>query len=109
MVKDSKSTKKSDSSQPGFIEKIKLKRKKSNEIGARKKVLEELFYDFNRSRAQIYKLNFFRGIFVGAGTVIGGTVVIALLIWFLTFLGNFIPPLGDFFEGITSTLKSPRE
>jgi len=108
MVKDSKSTKKSDSSKPSFIEKMKLKIKKSNEVGARKKVLEELFYDFNRSRAQIYKLNFFRGIFIGAGTVIGGTVVIGLLIWFLNFLGNFIPPLDDALNGVTSSLKSSR-
>lgn len=102
-------TKKTKDNELGFIGKLKRKQKKSAEDGARKKVLEDLFYDFNRSRAQIYKLNFFRGIFVGAGTVIGGTVVIGLLIWFLTFLGNFIPPLGDFFEGITSSLEQPIE
>lgn len=96
-------------SKQGFIEKLKHKVQKNNENGSRKRVLEDLFYDFNRSRVQIYKMNFFRGIFLGAGTVIGGTVVIALLVWLLTFLGNFIPPLDDFFNGITSSLQDPIE
>ena len=35
---------------------------------SRKNVIEELFYDFNASRVQIYKMNFFRGIFFGLGS-----------------------------------------
>lgn len=90
-----------------------LQRLKSNaahnaEAGARKTLLEELFNDFNRSRVQIYKLNFVRGIMFGAGSVIGGTVVIALIVWILSLLGAFIPPLGDFFDGLSQTL-SPKE
>ena len=78
------------------------------EAGARKTLLEELFYDFNRSRVQVYKLNFVRGIMFGAGSVIGGTVVIALIVWILSLLGAFIPPLGDFFDGLSQTL-APKE
>lgn len=79
--------------------------KAGNERGARGSVIEELFYDFNRSRVQVYKMNFVRGILFGAGSVIGGTVVIGLLIWMLSLLGNVIPPLGDFFEGVSDTLQ----
>jgi hypothetical protein len=79
--------------------------KKGNERGARESVLEELFYDFNRSRVQIYKMNFVRGVTFGAGSVIGGTLVIAMLIWILGLLGNVIPPLGDFFDGVSQTLE----
>jgi hypothetical protein len=82
--------------------------KAGNERGARQSILEDLFYDFNRSRAQVYKMNFFRGIFLGAGTVIGGTVVIALLVWLLSLLGHVIPPLGDFFDSLGHTLQSPK-
>jgi len=78
----------------------------NNERGARRAVLEDLFYDFNRSRVQIYKMNFVRGIMLGAGSVIGGTVVIALIVWILSLLGNVIPPLGDFFDGLSQTLTS---
>ena len=80
--------------------------KKGNERGARQSLLEDLFYDFNRSRVQVYKMNFVRGIMIGAGTVIGGTVVIALLAWVLSMLSNVIPPLGDFFDSASSTLES---
>ena len=76
-----------------LLKKVTTKFQKSQEDGARKKVLEDLFYDFNRSRVQIYKMNFVRGIMMGAGTVIGGTVVIALLVWMLSILANFVPPL----------------
>lgn len=75
------------------------------ERGARMTVLEELFNDFNRSRVQVYKMNFFRGVMFGAGSVIGGTVVIALIVWILSMLGAFIPPLGDFFDALSQTLS----
>jgi hypothetical protein len=80
--------------------------KEGNERGARTSLIEELFYDFNRSRSQVYVMNFVRGILFGAGSVLGGTVVIALLIWILSLLGNVVPPLGDFFDGITTTIES---
>ena len=82
--------------------------KKGNERGARQAVLEDLFYDFNRSRAQVYKMNFVRGIMIGIGTVIGGTVGIALIVWLLSILGHVIPPLGDFFNGVSHTIEAGR-
>jgi hypothetical protein len=81
------------------------KLKQDNERGARRAILEDLFYDFNRSRAQVYVMNFVRGIMFGAGSVIGGTLVIAAIIWILSMLANVIPPLDDFFSGISSTLE----
>ena len=83
--------------------------KKNNERGARESVIEELFYDFNRSRAQVYKMNFVRGIMFGAGSVLGGTIIIALAVWLLSLVGNFIPPLGDFFDGVSNTIQTGRE
>lgn len=88
------------------IKSIKTKVKENNERGARQSLIEELFYDFNRSKSQVYVMNFVRGLTFGAGSVLGGTVVIALLIWVLSLLGNVIPPLGDFFESITRTIES---
>lgn len=85
--------------------KVADKSKENNENAARKNVIEELFYDFNTSRVQIYKMNFFRGIFFGLGSVLGGTIVVALLIWILSLVAGFFPPLEDFFNGVTETIK----
>ena len=87
------------------IHKVTQRLKKDNENGARKAVLEDLFYDFHRSRAEVYKMNFFRGIFMGVGTVIGGTVVIALLVWILSLFGN-IPGIGDQVDQLQQTIQS---
>ena len=85
---------------------IKKSIQEGNETGARRAVLEDLFYDFNRSRAQVYKMNFIRGIVLGIGTVIGGTLGIALIVYILSLLGNIIPPLGDFFNGLSHTIEA---
>ncbi len=88
-----------------MVKHVAKKAKEDNEAGARRAILEDLFYDFNRSRTQVYVMNFVRGIMFGAGSVIGGTLVIAALIWVLSGLANVIPPLDDFFNGISNTLQ----
>lgn len=80
--------------------------KESNEQGARRTVIEDLFYDFNRSRTQVYRMNFIRGIFFGLGSVLGGTIVVAILLWILSAVGGVFPPLHDFFNGVTNTIES---
>ncbi len=89
-----------------MVKKLAQKVKRDQENDARRTVLEDLFVDFNRSRAQVYKMNFFRGIFFGVGSVLGGTIVVALLVWLLSLLGNYIPPLHDFFTGVSQTIES---
>lgn len=79
--------------------------KSENERGSRASFIEELFYDFNRSRVQIYKMNFVRGIFFGFGSVIGGTVVIAILAWVLGFFAN-VTGTGDSYQKVQDTIKS---
>lgn len=90
-----------------IAEKAVHKVKKDNEQGSRRALIEELFYDFHRSRAQVYWLNFFRGIFFGLGSVLGGTVVIALLVWLLSFLVDW-PWVGDLIEGLLENLQRRR-
>lgn len=82
--------------------------KEENEKGARVSVIEELFYDLNRSRSQVYWMNFVRGIFFGVGSVLGGTVVIAIFIWILGAFGNVFPPLADFVNGIIDAMNQRR-
>lgn len=88
------------------VKKVKSKVDRENEFGARRAVLEDLFYDFNKSRAQVYKANFFRGIFFGFGSVLGGTLLIALLIWLLSWLADIPGGFGDFIQYIVDTVQS---
>jgi hypothetical protein len=46
------------------------------EMGARRTIIEEMFNDYYKKRRSIYVTNFFRGIFFGLGTFLGGTIVI---------------------------------
>ena len=90
------------------LQKVAETIKTNNERGARTALIEELFQDFNRNRHQVYWMNFIRGIFFGLGSVLGGTIVVALLIWVLAHVGNWIPGLHDFFQALTQTLQRPK-
>lgn len=68
--------------------------KRDQEIGARQALLEEIFNDMYRNKHAIYMMNFVRGIFFGFGSVIGGTVVVALIVWALSFFVN-LPWIGE--------------
>ncbi|MDB5160275.1 MAG: hypothetical protein JWO99_538 [Candidatus Saccharibacteria bacterium] len=88
-----------------MIKKTLTKVKTDNENGARKGILEDLFYDFHRSRRQVYWMNFTRGIFFGVGSVLGGTIVIALILWLLNLLVDIPGGIGDFIQYIVNTVN----
>jgi hypothetical protein len=88
------------------VEKLTKTVKKNNEQGGRRAVLEDLFYDFNSSRAEVYKMNFLRGIFFGFGTIIGGTLVVALIVWILTLLTDIPGGTGEFIQYIVDTVQN---
>lgn len=78
---------------------------RNEQLGARRTLLEELFNDFYEDRRNIYMMNFFRGIFFGFGSVIGGTIVVALVVWILSFFVN-IPGIGQTAERAQDKLQS---
>lgn len=83
------------------VEKVKS----DNERGARENLIEELFYDFHRSRKQVYLMNFIRGLFFGLGSVIGGTLFVGLAIWLLGAFVDIFPPLADFINGVIDAMR----
>ncbi|HMI08780.1 MAG TPA: DUF5665 domain-containing protein [Candidatus Saccharimonadales bacterium] len=87
-----------------MIKKLAKKITNDNERGARHDLIEELFYDLHRSRAQVYKMNFIRGIFFGLGSVLGGTIVVGIIIWILSLLVDW-PGVGNFFQQLQDTLN----
>lgn len=90
------------------VKKVKNKVKRENEFGARRAVLEDLFYDFHSSRKQVYTTNFFRGIFFGLGSVLGGTIVLAMVLWILTWLTDIPGWTGDFIQYVVDTVQQSK-
>ena len=69
-------------------------------------IIEELFYDLYPNRWEIYKVNFFRGISFGFGSVIGATVLIFALVWFLNLFVNIPGGVGDFVQAVINAMNS---
>ncbi len=64
------------------------------------------FYDSGYiNKKQTLLFSFYKGIASGFGVVIGGTIVIALLIWLLG-LFDELPFLGDLVDSINRTIQS---
>ncbi len=75
---------------------------------APRETLEELFQDFYKHRYQLYFMNLLRGIFFGFGTVIGGTIFVALLLWLLS-LFDQVPLIGDFVDTIQKSVEASKK
>lgn len=82
--------------------------KDNEQKGAQETMMEEIFHDMYRERGRIYKVNFFRGIFFGIGSAIGGTIVIALIVWLLSLFVNF-PVIGDFFKNTRNSIEQSQQ
>ena len=79
--------------------------KKDNEVGARRAIIEDLFYDFHKTRRQVYGMNFIRGLMFGVGSVLGGTVVIGVVIWLLSLLVDLPGGIGNFVQYIVDLVQ----
>jgi len=66
--------------------------------------LEDLYENYYNRRREIYFMNLFRGIFFGFGSVIGGTIVVALLLWVLSAL-EFVPFVDGLVDGAQKSLQ----
>lgn len=77
-------------------------------VGAQRELLEQLFSDHYKYRWRIYQMNFFRGIFFGAGSALGASLVLALLLWTLSLFTD-LPVVGNFFEQSQTTIEKSTE
>lgn len=78
------------------------------ERGAQRTMLEEIFHDLYAERWRIYKVNFVRGIFFGLGSALGGTVVVALIVWVLSFFVQ-LPLVGDYAKDAQNTFDTTQQ
>ena len=91
-----------------ILKKTQKKISDDNTRGAQIALLEEVFNDIYPNRWTIYKVNFFRGISFGFGSVIGATVLILLLVWILNFFVNIPGVIGDFIQAIINAMQNHR-
>lgn len=81
--------------------------RKNRESRMHDEAIQPLFDDFYKDRARIYRLNFVRGIFFGLGSALGGTIVLALVVYLLSlFIG--IPLIGDGVDRLIETVPTTR-
>ncbi|MBW3568920.1 hypothetical protein KY385_02205 [Candidatus Parcubacteria bacterium] len=84
------------------------KPKKENPKLSAARIAEVLTKAEHIDRKQLLLQNFLRGIFFGAGSVLGATVLIALLLWILS-LFDFIPFIGPIIENTKESIRQGTE
>ena len=67
-----------------------------------RQLLEDLYLS---NKWQMLKGNFLRGIAFGLGTFLGGTIVVAILIWLISQTVDIFPPVRDFAERLIESLN----
>jgi len=90
------------------IKKAKSKLETDNERSARHDLLEDLFYDLHKNRVQVYKMNFIRGVFFGLGSILGGTIIIALFAWILSLFVD-LPGVGSSIEQVQQSIQNNKK
>jgi hypothetical protein len=70
-------------------------------------VLEDLFEDYYKNRHRLYVMNLIKGMYFGFGTALGGTLVVALVLWALSFF-HYIPFLDGIVKAVENSLQQPR-
>jgi hypothetical protein len=87
----------------GFMAKEKLTKEQQEliELGKKLKNFYEMGYV---SRRQALSFSFFKGVLGGAGAFIGGTLVIALVIWTLSIFSE-APIIGEIAKQIQDSLQ----
>ena len=78
----------------------------NKDLAAEEAILDNLFYDIYKNRGRIYHVNFWRGVFFGLGSILGGTIVIAILVALLSLLVQIPGGLGDFISWVIETIRN---
>lgn len=72
-----------------------------------KAMIRDLFEEIYTVRKwRLFWINFFRGIFLGFGTVIGGTILVAVFIWILSQTVDWFPAISDFTQRLIDSLST---
>ena len=87
------------------VRKRRVQNLENKDLAAEETLLREIFYDFYKYRGRIYRVNFIRGVFFGLGSVLGATVVVAILVGMMSLFTSASGGLGDFFRWVIDTIQ----
>lgn len=79
--------------------------KDKKELAAKRQLLDEIFEDVYSNRRRVYRINFVRGICFGFGSILGGTVIVAVIVWVLSRIASWFPVISDVTNNVVNTLK----
>ncbi len=84
------------------IEKAKFSTADYEEIG---RMMEDIVASNHANKLRFFWFTFFKGVIYGLGIFIGGTIVVALVIWLLTQF-NDAPVIGPFLDKLLYVLNN---
>jgi Domain of unknown function (DUF5665) len=79
--------------------------KEYEELG---RAVSSIFESGYLDKKQAYKTSFIKGLLSGFGGVIGATIIVALLVWILSFFGN-VPLIGRFVDRLDHTVQNSQK
>ena len=94
------------SKKPASVKQVVEKVADNQAKAAQQEILRETFYDLYPNRWEIYRVNFFRGIFFGFGSVIGATALVIVSIMILNLFVNIAGGIGEFIQNIIDAMNN---
>lgn len=85
--------------EPSEIEALRLEVKRLN---------DQRFFRETRSTGRIMALQFLRGLAFGLGTVVGASILVSVLAYFLSQI-DFLPIVGDWASAIAQEIEAARQ
>lgn len=85
-------------------DKIRPSRRTESEYKAIGKMLEDLYLVNAKNPGKILWFSFLRGLAYGLGIFLGGTIIVALVLWFLG-LFDQVPLIGPLVQHIVNSLQ----
>ena len=92
----------------GWFGKKAAKKSRQEDYQALGKQVAALYDHINPDRSGLYRTAFLKGVVTGLGGVIGATVVIVVLAWFLSLLGH-VPFIGPIFDNVKETIQEKQQ
>lgn len=91
----------SDNGQNVRLEEVELDKRIAKQVDkAQRQFTDKLLLEAYGRKRKLLKLSFWQGVLFGLGSAIGGTLVLALLIWLLARVVDWFPILGDLINKI---------